>query len=156
MKIKHVWSVLCHRPIIDSNTNNISLLDAFEQINISFNQRPAPESEKLMFPYNFSLVSLWAKGTQESKDDRDEQINFRLQILDPQNKILDQQEFSVPFGKNIHRMRNVLSLQHIPITTAGIYWFVVKTKNEKTNEYEISAELPLEVRLQIGIEKTKK
>jgi len=50
--LEHIWSVLCSRSVIDSETNNVSIQDVIEQITI--NAEPA---ENGFLPFPMELIT---------------------------------------------------------------------------------------------------
>ena len=60
-KIEHVWSVLCEKSVIDSETNNLSLTNILEEIQISLKEKGIIDSSEKTVPINFELVTMWRK-----------------------------------------------------------------------------------------------
>jgi len=58
--ILHVWSILCTRSVIDSSTNNISLIDVLEQLNVNMPQ--SVSGSEPVVPINYEFVSYWIRG----------------------------------------------------------------------------------------------
>ena len=52
--IHHVWTVLCSRALIDRDSNNISIHNVLEQLNIA-----APPQPDLALNIHFEILSLW-------------------------------------------------------------------------------------------------
>ncbi len=81
--IRHVWSVLCTKSSIDSDTNNISLFEILEQIQVS--QFPEPAGDAItVVPMPVELVSLW---TREPVGEP-QQGECRLTMYSPRGKSL--------------------------------------------------------------------
>jgi hypothetical protein len=62
--IQHVWSVLCARAVIDSESNTISLFDVVEQI-VAIGPGIAaigPGAEGVA-PVSLELVTLWSRDS---------------------------------------------------------------------------------------------
>ncbi|PJE67415.1 hypothetical protein COU95_02530 [Candidatus Shapirobacteria bacterium CG10_big_fil_rev_8_21_14_0_10_40_9] len=140
--IKHIWSVLCRKTVIDDETNNISLFDVFEQLGVN-----ASTSEKkdiqINVPINFELVSLWVKTT----GGKTLRASIEVEVIDPEAKRLKSFIQNLEFSTNIKRMRSRLRIMGLSLTTSGDYIFRVKIKEENQKEYITVAELPLEVNL---------
>ncbi len=154
MPIKHIWSILCQRSIIDSQTNNISLLDSLEQVEIVIDQAASKVDPKVdivsapkALPYQYSLVSFWTRGDEDTK----EIINgsIKIQIVDPSGKKIQENNSEVKIPQGLQRIRNVAKYTHIFVTSSGTYRFRVSMKSKGDIDYEPVAEIPLEVRLNI-------
>jgi len=57
--IKHVWSILCEKSILDQETNNVSITNAIEQLNLSLKGKPDKLSLKkgIYIPFNLEIVT---------------------------------------------------------------------------------------------------
>ena len=66
--INHIWSVLCQRSVIDSKSNNISLIDIFEKLEVNLSV-PVSEGKnkvkKINVPVNYEIVSLWTYDKED-------------------------------------------------------------------------------------------
>src|SRR3989338_249472 len=61
--IKHAWTVLCQKSIMDQETNNISL-DVLEQLNVKDLSFPE-EAKGIIFPIQMEIVSLWYRTQKD-------------------------------------------------------------------------------------------
>lgn len=150
--IKHIWSVLCQKTIIDSDTNNISLVDILEQLTANVNIKdPKNEPKEINVPINFEVVSFWLKDSAEKVVKAD----LEIEIIDPEGKVLKKFPQTLKFPPNIRRLRSRLRIIGLVLTVSGNYIFKVKIKDEKRKEYQDVAELPLEVNLKKEYTNTK-
>lgn len=125
--IEHVWTVLCHRSVVDGETNNISLIDVLERIGISqpperattLLESDASSSQRLMIPLSFEVVTLWKRvSLQEPAHGKG-----RLVLVGPEGSELGvAREFEVDLT-SYTRLRSRARLSGIPLTTAGEYRF---------------------------------
>ncbi|PJB87554.1 hypothetical protein CO083_06385 [Candidatus Roizmanbacteria bacterium CG_4_9_14_0_8_um_filter_34_12] len=144
--VKHVWSILCRKTIIDSATNNISLIDVFEQLQAKVSL-PQNKNIKLSIPFEYEVVNFWHKENTTNKVE----IDIEITLMDPNNKTLKTFTNIVTIPDNMKRMRTILKIIGIPITTSGIYRFIVKYKEKDTNSYKQVAELPIEIKIEPSI-----
>lgn len=151
MSIKHVWSVLCRRVVIDNHSNNLSLFDVFEQISLTVKKTGATDGgpnqspDKLIsVPFDYTLVSLWTKANS----DKPAKANVKLELLDPNNKQLNEETFKIEIVDGSKRLRNTIQIQNLVLTKSGIYNFRVSVKNADDEKYTAVANLPLEVNMQ--------
>lgn len=150
--IKHIWSVLCQKTIVDSDTNNISLVDILEQLTANVNIKdPKNELKEINVPINFEVVSFWLKDSAEKVV----KANLEIEIIDPEGKVLKKFPQTLEFPPNIRRLRSRLRILGFVLTVSGNYVFKVKIKDEKRKEYQDVAELPLEVNLKKEYTNTK-
>ena len=153
MHVKHIWSVLCHRSVGDSGSNNVSLFDVFEQISITLkpvgdNKLAKLPEEPKAFPHDYVLVSLWSREKNASLVG-DLKAEVRVELNDPTGKKINEFDFPAVIPANTKRLRSNTGIGNLFVTTPGIYWFNVKVKNSDQKDYQLVAELPLEVLLTI-------
>jgi hypothetical protein len=141
--IEHVWSVVCGRATTDRESNNISLVDVFEQLNLLGPvPGPAPiavegEAPKQpAVPLQFELVSLWIR---QNPDEEEESVG-RIRFVSPQNQDLIAHEFPVNLVHN-PRMRTQLKSSAIPLAGPGRYRFVVEIR--RAGAWDTVARIPL-------------
>jgi len=126
--IEHVWTVLCHRSVVDGETNNISLIDVLERIGISLPPERATTllqsdasgaQQRLMIPLSFEVVTLWKRvSLQEPAHGKG-----RLVLIGPDaSELAVAREFEVDLTSHA-RLRSRARLSGIPLTTAGEYRF---------------------------------
>ncbi len=140
--IEHVWSVLCAQAVVDKTTNNISLFNVIEQLQISVSQ-PLPEgTQSVPFPHN--IVSTWQRADYEVPAE----TRARIRLKGPTREYEGQAPFEVNIQEeDIHRRRTVVSLTHIPLSGPGLYHFIIEQEDQSTDGWVQVAKLPLEVRL---------
>lgn len=154
-QIRHVWSVLSQKSSIDSETNNLSLFNITEQINISRNipvnysgQENDSKKQEVeansVFPLNMELTSLWRRADSTGKL-KDLPFVFKIDFVDPQGKL--QNTFSFPANFNaFRRLRTRINIQNVNISIPGNYLFNVSLI--EGSETQVVAEVPLEITLQ--------
>ena len=140
--MKIVWAVLCENSVIDRDTNNVSLINVLEQMQlvaeppVLSEAEPIPESR---VPAQMQMVIL----SERSDMSVPERGRCRLRLITPDGKESHPSEFEVDLTKTLrHRFR--MNFQGIPITSQGRYMFTVDVKAE-TGHWIESFEVPLEV-----------
>ena len=144
---KHIWSVLCKKTIIDTDTNNISLIDVFEQLQAKVNL-PQNKNIKLSIPLEYEVVNFWYKENSNKK----EEVDVEITLIDPNNKSLKSFINTITIPDNKKRVRTRLKITGLPITISGIYRFIIKTKEKNTKNYKQVAELPIEIKIEYIID----
>jgi hypothetical protein len=135
--IEHVWSVLCGRAVTDRETNNMSLLEVIEQVNLL---GPMPEpGQRVALPIPFEVVSLWSRGNPNER----EESTGRIKIIAPNNAEVLAHEFSINLIEHA-RVRTQMRSVGIPLAGVGRYVFSIEIK--RPNEiWETVAKIPLQV-----------
>lgn len=148
--IKHIWSVLCQKSLIDSETNNLTLVDVLEELSINVSLPPVnlsgsgtPTMGRIDVPIGYEIVSLWVRDSAKTK----ETVNLRIELIDPNGKEVSKQDHSVVMNENLLRYRTRLKIVGLGITTPGNYTFLVKIKEEDKENYRTVAELPLDIKI---------
>ncbi|RJP52023.1 MAG: hypothetical protein C4586_03585 [Anaerolineaceae bacterium] len=137
--IKHIWSVLCSRSVIDIDTNNVSIQDIVEQVNI--NAEPVADG---FLPIPLELVTLWERKDSDKPAKGIERITF----VTPSGKsnIVSEAEIDL---SNAERHRHRVKFPGVPLSEAGRYYFNVEIKNDN-NEWNKVAAIPLKVIFQLA------
>ena len=131
-----VWSVLCSRPIVDGETNNISLIDVVEEAHIQTAGLPGA------LPIQLTLVSLWAR----EHPDQPERARGFIQFCDPAGAV--QGDISSEIDLTAHtRFRQIVRFVGLPISTVGVHWFNVFVEIEQAGAVTRNqvARIPLDV-----------
>ena len=139
--IRHAWTVICEKSIIDIDTNNISL-DVLEQLNMP-NLLLPPEAEGIILPTQLEAVSLWYR----SPSDLGEKVNGRLRV-----EVTGHPETQPPAHIEIDltescRLRtrvrsNTLS---IPKNFSGNFYFVTEIQNQ--DDWIEVSRIPVEIKI---------
>lgn len=153
MKVKHIWSVLCKESVVNQDDNLISIHGALEEFTVNIapaDSKTTTIPEKLNIPVNYEIVSFWVK--ENPKETTKVQIEYSFTDPKGENLFSKVQELEIP--ENIKRHRSRMKIMGLPVSQSGDYKFVVKKKEIESKKFELMAELPLEIKLQI--EKLKK
>ena len=144
--MKVIWAVLCERVVIDRETNNLSLFNVVEEVQVPA-QQPRSLTEVLdesVIPISFELVVLWVRSELQLP----EKGFGRVRVLLPGDKDDLIQEYEVDLTKFL-RLRSRLRLLGLPAGGEGVYLFKVDGKSSGQEWTELF-ELPLPVVLQPG------
>ena len=121
--MKCLWGLICQNSIIDSNTNNQSLINILEEITITSNHLEIKD-EKI--PISFDLAYLF----YEPKLLNNIKVDAVIEILDSAINIIEKNKVTFPWEKNKKRMRLNVRINSLPIKESGTYFFRVKYKKE--------------------------
>jgi hypothetical protein len=132
--MKHIWSLLCRKSVVDPDNNLLNISEALEELTVNL---PAFEkSKRVNIPMEFELTSYWIKEENDKK-----QYQGLLQIYDPSNEKLGEFEFDLIFKGSFRRLRTRLKISGLVLTVSGEYKFKVMYVDGKKNTYV--AEIPL-------------
>ncbi|MBI4732193.1 MAG: hypothetical protein HY781_08750 [Chloroflexi bacterium] len=135
--IDHIWTVLCSRSVIDTETNNVSIQDVLEQITVN-------DDPKLngFLPIPLELITLWGRRESDKGTEGMERVTF----LTPSGKSNVVTEAKIDLSA-VERHRHKVKFPGLPLSEAGRYYFRVEIQ-EKDNEWREVAAIPLTVMFQ--------
>lgn len=134
--IDHIWSVLCSRSTIDTESNNVSLFNVIEQIN----PVGLPEGARGLLPMEVEIVSLWVR------DDVPGRGFTRVVIETPSSSVEPSAEGMIDLSsETIKRFRTRQRLLGVPFEGHGQYWFRVEFRTEEATEWITVARIPVEM-----------
>jgi hypothetical protein len=147
--VKHIWTVLCKESKIDPATNNITLIEAYDNIQISLNTEDKGYRKGLPIavPFALELVSLFFRDNKGEK----EEITGIVAMLDPKGKKLGEFPLKAQFRENDDRVRNITKFDGIALTISGTYLFQVFT-HKKTNAAvsELVTAIPVNISVSVN------
>ncbi len=137
---EHVWSVLCHRCIVDSRSNRVSLIDAIEELKVHSADGSVPaEGEVIAIDFGASLASLWMRSDHLQP----ESFKVRLKFMAPSGYCILQKSYDIELG-DVERARAVTDLQKLQLTNeSGSYFFQLEKCVKK--RWSTVARIPLRV-----------
>jgi hypothetical protein len=135
--IDHIWRVVCAKSSTDRETNNLSLFDVLEQVNVL---GPVPEpGQQAALPMPYELVSLWAR----SNPAQPEESTARIKLLGPNSATLLTQDFQINLNPFV-RVRTQMRALAFPLSGQGRYVFVVEIRRTEEN-WEVVAKIPVQL-----------
>ncbi len=135
--IDHVWSVVCSRSATDRETNNLSLFEVIEQLNVL---GPLPDpATKVALPIPFEIVSLWSRAQPGEA----EESRGRVRLLAPNGNEVFAQEFPINLMEN-PRMRTQMRSVGFPVLGTGRYTFTVEIQRA-AETWESVARIPVQL-----------
>lgn len=141
--INHIWSLLCRRSVIDSETNNLSVYDILEQLTVDIKIKKGNENKaaKINIPIEYEVISFWVKtpGIKEFKG------GIKLEIINPEGKVEKTFEQPLEIPKDKRRLRSRIRISGFVADTAGNYIFRINYKESDKEQYKKAADIPLEV-----------
>lgn len=140
--MRHIWTILCKRAILDRPTGNISLIDVIEEITVKEPKQDSEEQDKKVINANFSLVSYWRKSSSNKE-------SMVLKVIEeaPDGEELRsvEKELAIPEKKN--KLRIHFAFKELIVTDSGEYLIKVYRRSNQ-DDYNMVSEMPIEINLQ--------
>jgi len=142
--IKHIWSILCRKSIVDNETNNISINDVFEQLSVDLKIKKddADKLKQINIPIGFEVISMWVKN-----DKTNFKGNLNVEIFNPKGIVVRNFEQPLEMPETMKRLRSRLRIMGLVVEEPGDYIFKVNVKELGQKHYKLVSELPLEINL---------
>ena len=137
-----LWAILCQSSVVDKQTNNISLFNVIEEIQIVGPSGGSVQKDArldLIAPRVFDLVIMFARSDFESPEKGKGRV--RMKGPEPFSKEGLPQEFEVDLIEH-PRYRMIVKIPGIPITGKGTHQFLVDCSSVG-QDWESLFELPI-------------
>ena len=139
--MKNIWSVIFNRAVVDEKTNSISLFDCVEEITVNFSKPEDISVPQKNIPINFTIISLWS----DNEVSQDRKFEYLLEIIDPQGKKINEFSNFPVIEKGKKRLRTIVQMNGMQITSEGEYTLVVKYKKD-SEKFIIASKIPLDIK----------
>jgi len=133
--IEHIWSVLCLKSIVDSDTNLISLFEIIEELTIQ------SYTETGITPVEFEITTCWFRENAG----KEKEYEYKISLITPLGKDKGGPDIQLQLKKGIQRIRSRTRFQAFPVEELGIYWFKVSLKGAK-GKYREVASIPITIK----------
>ncbi len=143
--MKNIWSIICEKSSVDSQTNLLSLFNCIEEIQLTIDKANMPKSDKLVIPFNLQFISFWII----EDDTKDNSVEAKISLIDPKGNILNEFPVTLKAKKGEKRLRNITNMQGMQITEGGRYCYRISQK--KGSKFEVASETPLDINLSYKI-----
>jgi hypothetical protein len=135
--IEHVWTVICSSAIIDQETNNVSIFNILEQVEI-----PQESIVNQAMGIGVELLSLWVRADLSKPATG----KSRADLVTPSGELINLAESVIDLSK-FERLRSRALFQGLPYKGEGVYRFLVGYKGEDEQDWNPVASIPLKVML---------
>ncbi|MFA5360258.1 MAG: hypothetical protein WC349_04875 [Patescibacteria group bacterium] len=139
--MKNIWSVIFTRAIVDGSTNSLILLDCVEEVTVNFVNAEDINKSKKNIPINFAIVSLW--GDKDISKNR--KFDHLIELIDPQGKKINEFLNTPIFEEGKKRLRTIVQMDGMGITSEGEYIIVVKYKMD-SDKFIIASRIPVDIK----------
>lgn len=139
--MKHIWSILCMRSVVDQRTNSISIIDSLEEITVGVKKEEKKNKKIFIRGFNYEIVSFIARENSDSL----QKGELSIELFNPQNKPGKKHIQKFDMRKGIKRVRVQISVNGISLSTEGRYIFRIGLNGHNDKSFKIVSELPLDV-----------
>ncbi len=133
--IDHVWTVVCSHAVIDTDSQNVSIHNVLEQINLTAELTP-----DLVIDIPYQIVSFWVRSDIESPA----KGKSRIVLADPTGDTTVIAEMPIDLTQ-VERARHRMYCRGLRLTSSGRYMFQVELLEEGGKEWRRIASVPLRV-----------
>ena len=133
--IRHVWTVLCSRAVIDIESHNVSIQNVLEQLTV--NGAPKPDG-KIAIP--MELISSWTReepGVPAAGEGR-------LSLYLPAGEKKELLTFPIDLAEN-NRARIRINISELPVPEGGRYLFCTEYRNDEKDSWRLVSQVPLDI-----------
>lgn len=116
--IEHIWSVLGTKTLVDSETNNISIIEIIEELTVENFTKPG------VIQIDYEIVTFWFRENAK----KEETIEYKINLVTPSGKDKGGPEVKYIFGPGIQRNRSRVILKSFPLEELGLYKFHILQK----------------------------
>jgi hypothetical protein len=149
--INHIWSLVCREAKVDSN-NTLSIIDQYDELTFTLNtdDKNYKKGTSVVAPFGFTIASLFFRNEKGTADELKESVT----ILDPKGVKLGEFESAIAFKSEHSRMRNIMKLDSIGLTTSGTYLFqVFYTTKAQPNKKKQVVSIPIDIIVNVNGER---
>ncbi len=139
--IEHIWSVLCTTSMVNSQTNNISLIEVTEKISIPEPPAEMQSADRIVIPVSLDFVSLWGRSDLGEPARQKAQMRF----LAPDGMELASLRYDIDLTSYV-RYRSQTKLPTMTVHGAGKYQFIVEIEASE-DHWDVVARIPLELEI---------
>ncbi len=146
--MRHIWSLICHRSIIDKKNNLISIIDSIEQLTIPITEKGKKEKKKIL-QIDIQVVSFIVKSIKSIN-----KSELLIEFIDPADKKLSDLKVQFEIPEGYKRTRVVTGINQLFLTSEGQYKLRIKMKETPKGQFKKQVDIPLDI-VYKNIEKKK-
>ena len=142
--IRHLWTVFCSQSLTDSESNNVSLVNVLERLQVGIPEQAVTRG-KWVVPMRCEVVTLWERGVLLNPS----QGVARIEIIDSTGQMLGSGEVGIDLSAHV-RCRSRLAFSGFPVTDSGRYVIRTSLVENGVEPPHVVNEYPVEVSVQVG------
>jgi hypothetical protein len=133
--IVHASTVFCTKCVIDPDTNNATLVEVLDQINI-----PEGTAFPMVAPIQSDLVSVWYRSNPNEPG----RGTGRVSLVRPNGEKIVQKEYAIDLSV-FYRGRTITRSGGFNVLEFGVYYFWIDVRQEGSEEWDNVAKIPVSV-----------
>lgn len=142
--MRHLWTIVCLRAVLDRYTNRLSLLEVIDELTIVAGQKvPSSLEEKAALPLHLEVATQWERSDLKIPEGGE----YRIELVTPTQETGAVGELRVDLTA-APRSRVILRFDRLPLAGLGRYRFVVHKKEDGQSDWEVVDEVPLYLKLE--------
>lgn len=138
---KHVWTVLCRDALLDRFTNNVSLINIVERIELSDIANEHPGENPIPRKLKIDIVSFWVRSDPATP----ETGTARISLITPDGSRTKPSLLPPLDLENTFRVLIFGERQKLPYVGPGIYEHLVEVATQDQKDWQEVARIPIEV-----------
>ncbi|MDQ5971423.1 MAG: hypothetical protein QG566_369 [Patescibacteria group bacterium] len=138
--LEHLMTTVCNSTAVDIDSNNLSIFNIIEEININ-NENPVDLTQKKFIQVPFELISVWRRLDTSIEISADLKIIFS----DPDKEVMQEIPYKLEIKNPHQRMRIRIKGNGLNVTKQGEYYFSILLKNG--NSFEEIIKVPVSVKI---------
>lgn len=143
--MRHIWSVLSDKSLINEDSGQISMIDCLEVINLPEEMAREIEGKKVNIPIKLEILSLWVD--ENNNVDSDRKIDVKIDYIDPKGNEMGSLPQTFELHKGFKRIRSRIKVIGLAVNGLGDYLFRVSFKDNKDKDYLVASEIPLTIQV---------
>jgi hypothetical protein len=138
--IRGEWVLCCERVIIDAQTNNATLVNVLEQLNLPERN---DDADVALVPLAFTIIATWS-----GEEGRAGESQYRLRFVDGAGQEIFAENHIVRFAPGFHRMRSQVVMFGFPVRASGQYTIESQLPGETDpNEWVTQASCHIDINI---------
>ena len=107
-------------------------------------------TKPIVLPFSSQLVILW----KNLSDKADLDFPVKIVLKDPNEHTIQEISNNFVFQEGKERLRTVISVNGIPLTRSGEYTYSIMTKQNKDEDFEEIASIPIKISIDLNRDNT--
>jgi len=145
-KIKAMFGVICTISVIDTQRNNISLIDVITQLNVQnsdFENVKAGGHKGLSIPYRHEVVVMFRKLGAHGIDSGELNYDVKISFVNPQEEIIAEFLTPIKFLPNVKTHGHKINLDNFIVQSEGSYEYRVSVMERGDKDFNELCTIPL-------------
>lgn len=142
--LKHIWSVLCRKAIVDSSNNSLTISDVLEEVRVDVKIEKKNENveQQIRIGLEFEIASFWQKTIDINHGAKG---GCEIDLVNPSGRLMKTFREPIDMPAGMKRLRTMLRVVGFVVDGSGDYLFKIKAREEGQKTYKLVQEIPFTV-----------